>query len=260
MQGRARKATVVAAAAILGCAMAQPAQAMRAYVNYDSLVISADPGEVNSLTVRPHPITPGAFLIVDTGAKIAPGAGCTKTAMGRVAVCTIDPEYAYGPPSLSLHLYDGDDTASVEGSFGIVQVDGGTGSDRLDVPGSNGYGYTHIQLGAGDDALELSGAFGAQVEVYGGDGNDNIDAADLAGGYVYGERGNDTIKANGLVSGGDGADTLDGTENVGWDQYFGDAGNDTIDTADFSFDVVDCGLGTDRATPDESDQVTNCEL
>ena len=263
MNGRARMAAMAVAGTILGCAMAPPAHAARAYVNYDSLVISADPYETNSLRVQPHPTDSQAYLIIDTGAKIAPGPGCTKTALGRVAVCTMDFENGFGPPSLSLHLYDGNDTAEVNGSYRIVQADGGTGNDRLDLTAGNDAGYTHIQLGTGDDTLKLVSGYGDQIEVYGGDGNDDIEADTLVGTY-YGGRGDDTINANGWISGGDGADTLVGTSTGyawygGWDRYFGDAGNDIIDTADIWYDEVDCGTGIDSATRDGHDGISNCE-
>ena len=259
MNGRARKA-VVAAAAILGCAMAQPAHAMRTYVNYDSLVITAGPGETNLLRVAPHPNSSNQYLIIDPGATITPGVGCQGTPLGKVVICTIRDEYSYGPPSLSLSLRDGADIAKVEGGFYIMHADAGFGDDRLELPSPSEYGgYTQVMLGGGNDSLTLEPSWTDSIQVYGGDGNDTIDASDGSGGYYYGERGDDTITADAWVSGGEGADTLNGTGNAGVGTYFGDAGNDSISTNDLFLDHIDCGEGHDTLDHDEIDEFSNCE-
>lgn len=252
MNGRARSALVAAIATALGCGAAQPAHAMRAYVDHGSLVIAAAPGETNLLTVlRDSPQSP-TFLIVDPGATITAGAGCT--ALGKVAICSVTEEPVY-EASLSLSLGDGSDLANVEAAFYVLQANGGSGDDRLDLPGSGG---TYVELGGGNDTLHLDGSFSSEVEVYGGDGDDSIDASGQDGGSYYGEGGDDSITAAGWVSGGEGADALNGRV-LGNGSYFGDGGNDSIDTDDTFPDLVDCGPGTDSLTHDELDEFSGCE-
>lgn len=82
----------------------------------------------------------------------------------------------------------------------------------------------NISLGAGNDLL--SGAFGTlNGDIYGGDGNDTIEAG-KGSGDIFGEAGNDTITGGGgrgTISGGDGNDTISGGATL-----FGDDGNDVL--------------------------------
>jgi len=255
MNGRTRSALVAAMVSAFGCGIAQPAHAMYTYVDHDSLVIAAAPGETNLLTVNPHPPERMTFLIADPGATITAGAGCIGTPLGKAAICSVTEEGVY-EPSLSFSLGDGSDRASVHAPFLVTQADGGTGHDRLTLPGGSGDNY--VELGAGHDRLYLHGGFSSRVWVYGGDGDDSIDASAQDGGWYYGEGGDDTILGVGWVSGGDGADTLDG-RGLGTGSYFGDGGNDSIDAADERYDLVDCGAGTDALTHDEFDVFSGCE-
>jgi hypothetical protein len=234
----------VAATAIGACAAA-PAQAMRTYVDYDSLVISAGPGEANVLTVVPDPQadyeTGPAFLITDPGASITAGRGCTRSGFGHTVRCVLSPENRVA--SLALWLGDKGDAAKVDGSFFYFQVDAGGGNDRLDLVGSQAYspyggGSTIVWLGAGADTLKLQESFDGSSE-------------------VYGEGGNDDITAGGWVDGGDGDDTLTGRSNT--DYLFGSAGDDAIDADDAWFDAVDCGAGTDSMIGDATDTHDGCE-
>jgi Ca2+-binding RTX toxin-like protein len=86
----------------------------------------------------------------------------------------------------------------------------------------------------------------------------------LAGGggndVINGLGGNDTIKGGGgddVLNGGPGHDVIDG--GPGADRINGGPGSDTILAADGERDVIDCGLGVDKATVDTFDVVKNCE-
>jgi hypothetical protein len=140
---------VLCGAMVLGWAV--PAHALRAYVNYDSLVVSAANGEKNNLTIQPDPTGTSSFLITDIGNGAQAGAGCVKTA--RVLRCTLSPDY---PPSLSLSLGDQADTAKVEGGFYYSQVDGGGGNDNLDLRGAStfGSGGSYVSGGWGADTID----------------------------------------------------------------------------------------------------------
>jgi Ca2+-binding RTX toxin-like protein len=108
--------------------------------------------------------------------------------------------------------------------------------------------------------------------MYGQDGNDFLEggrgADTLYGGpngtgsnpwsdreELYGGRGDDK------VYGGGGADYMEGQQ--GRDRMLGGGGADTLDAADRETagtpDTVDCGPGTDAATVNTNDAVSNCE-
>jgi hypothetical protein len=258
MNRRAQSALVAAMVTAFGWGIAQPAHAMGTYVDHDTVVIAAAPGETNLLTVLPHPTQIGAFVIADPGATITAGAGCIGTPLGKVAICSVAAEYIY-EPSVTLSLGDGSDRASVEAAIFTLEADGGSGDDALDIPGTGGNGgSTYVELGGGNDTLHVDGSYSSRMQVYGGDGDDSIDASGQDGGSYYGEGGDDSITASGLVSGGDGADTLVGGSQ-GTGHYLGGGGNDSINTDDTEYDLVDCGLGTDGVMHDEFDDVSGCE-
>ena len=138
-------------AIVLGAAA--PAHALTAYVNYDSLVVYAAPGEKNFVTIQRDPAGegPSPFLITESGiATVQAGEGCTAT--GPVIRCTLD--YDYAIPSLSLGLYDGNDTAIVNSGFYLSSVDAGAGNDRVDTSGGGGFGWSSVNGGAGKDNID----------------------------------------------------------------------------------------------------------
>jgi Ca2+-binding RTX toxin-like protein len=101
------------------------------------------------------------------------------------------------------------------------------GDDTVTVTGSNPYFRSYVDLGAGNDSYKSS-VTGTEY-IYGGTGNDIIDAA---GGNdrLYGQDGNDVLNAgagNDYLYGGYGNDTLYG--GVGDDYLKGDADDDTLD-------------------------------
>jgi hypothetical protein len=166
-----RWVAVICGAMVLGGAA--PASALTAYVNYDSLVISAAAGEKNYLTIQHDPAGrgPSPFLIVESGlANVKAGPGCR--ALGRVIRCTLGEDYA--TPSLSLSLRDGNDTATVDAGFYLSQVDAGAGDDRVDISGGGGFGWSSVNGGPGRDDLDTQNGVTEHVDC--GSGADTIAA------------------------------------------------------------------------------------
>ena len=85
-----------------------------------------------------------------------------------------------------------------------------------------------------------SGAKGEDA-LFGGAGNDNL----------VGGSGND------LLSGGPGGDMLVG--GPGRNRYYGDLGNDSINSANGVRELVDCGFGRDFVKADPRDRLSGCE-
>jgi hypothetical protein len=162
---------VLCGAMVLGWAV--PAHALRAYVNYDSLVVSAAAGEKNYVTIQRDPAGrgPAPFLIVESGiASVKAGPGCTAGV--RVIRCTLGNDYP--TPSLSLSLRDGNDTASVSGGFYLSQVEAGNGNDRVDTTASGGFGWSSVNGGAGRDNIDTRNGITDHVDC--GSGADTIAA------------------------------------------------------------------------------------
>lgn len=109
--------------------------------------------------------------------------------------------------------------------------------------------------------------------------SDSIDLPNYGTSVVEGNGGNDTITGNDgteTIDGGAGDDRLEGgyghdtiTGGPGKDVIFGDEtsqrsgvvpfGNDVILARDGEADMIDCGVGDDRAVVDKFDVATNCE-
>ena len=144
------RALRVSAALVVALA-AGPAAAEGATVSGARMALTFDaaPGEANRLTVLR---APGRFRVVDTGAAVAAGAGCTQVAPDT-AECS-DASIR----KIVVRLGDGDDvvTASVSTE---TEIDGGSGNDRLE----GGEGPDELEGGEGDD------------ELLGGDGGDVLD-------------------------------------------------------------------------------------
>ncbi|MBN1674694.1 MAG: hypothetical protein JXR37_26855 [Kiritimatiellae bacterium] len=147
--------------------------------------------------------------------------------------------------ALTLYGMAGHDTlkVSVDDYYGGVLIEAGSGDDVVQGQITNALRRAvRISAGEGDDEVTLSGA-GLAAVVDGGDGNDTIDAAGLAGerefarrfaggagaDRIYGSAGADTIEGNAgndTLFGGGGADTLLGA--AGADVLFGGQGPDTL--------------------------------
>ncbi|WP_320671068.1 calcium-binding protein [Patulibacter defluvii] len=119
-------------------------------------------------------------------------------------------------------------------------------------------------LGESDDAIDLPGYGTSRVEGRGGNdtltGNDGTETIDGGAGddRIEGGYGHDTL------TGGPGRDTIYGDETSQRCSYLSNCtvvpfGNDTIYARDGERDVIDCGVGSDRAIVDPIDVVANCE-
>ena len=83
--------------------------------------------------------------------------------------------------------------------------------------------------------------FGAGGNIFGGDGNDTLDASVSPGAGLYGEAGNDVLLGGDLsdaMFGGTGDDTMNG--NNGSDQFYL-----ATDAVPYGHDVIDGGAGFD---------------
>jgi Ca2+-binding RTX toxin-like protein len=262
------------------------------------LTVTGGPGERNLLTLTPDG---EATLVADTGAALTAGDGCVTSAGGAVRCTRVDGGVRVhagdGDDRIeALEVsgrYSGDDGADVIVARGVVL--GGPENDRL-----TGVGIDARVAGeAGDDALsaidapvplpagtendvELFGGDGddnirggtGMATIYGGDGNDTVRGArgesaiyggagddDLRGAdYIKGEAGNDRIlgtTGRDRLRGGPGADVISG--GAGSDDLRGDHGPDRISAADGERDGVDCGAGRDRLVSDRDDRYRRCE-
>lgn len=121
-------------------------------------------------------------------------------------------------------------------SFSKIQIDALAGNDTIDASASP----VPVILNGGDgNDILLGGAF--DDALLGNAGNDTL----------FGGRGSDTLHGNGgndYISGGPGAD-----------QLFGDAGNDQLFALDAAIDVLDGGVGFDRANGDVADLLSGIE-
>ena len=121
------------------------------------LSFSAGPGEANRLTVIRAPST---FRVIDPGATVVPGVGCTATGPSQID-CV-----AQGVRRVQIQLGDLDDTLTLgistrtiaDGGDGNDTLEGGEGSDDLlGGPGNDGLfagdGFDLVDGGAGADTL-----------------------------------------------------------------------------------------------------------
>ena len=235
------------AALVLG---ALPCAAPAATLSFDPTIpewhYDAAPGEANDAT----------FTATDVGVDIADsGAGIT---LGAGSHCTpIDAHHAHCAFGYATHLV----------------ADLGDGNDQVQA----GYARADlatflwsmtVELGPGDDTLTTTYS---GIAVYGGDGDDHLDAAAAAanpesgnsnGIDLYGDDGNDVLvgsarrdaleggTGNDQISGGDGDDGIDG--GPGNDHVDGGAGNDSIAGGPGN-DVVAGGDGDDWIGSDDTE-------
>ncbi len=130
-------------------------------------------------------------------------------------------------------------------STATFEVEGGEGSDLIAGVGGN----NHFSGGDGNDTL--SGTFGT-FDLEGGDGNDILLLGSFANGTLDGGDGNDTMTAVAqrdqfIMHGGNGNDYMEGIGNFSLidEQFFGEAGNDTIISLGGN-DILDGGTGRDH--------------
>jgi RTX calcium-binding nonapeptide repeat (4 copies) len=130
----------------------------------------------------------------------------------------------------------------------------------------------------GEDNLSAGGGHGTRdawlptsggwLAAYGGDGNDVI-VGTRRRDYLYGGLGDDRLTGSGgkddifgdegndRISAGSGADYVD--PGYGSDSVNSGSGDDFISAADYTVDSIDGEAGTDRASVDSVDSVTNVE-
>ncbi|HEX8105688.1 MAG TPA: calcium-binding protein, partial [Solirubrobacteraceae bacterium] len=228
-----RRALVTAAAAAAALALPATAFGSTAGVSGGVLTYTGGP-EANTVTIARS----GAqFVISDTTATEAPGAGCAAGAGGTV-VCP-----AAGVTRLESRTNGGADVVRIRAATPATLI-GGTGDDVL----SGGSGDDVVDGEGGADELG-GGAAGKDTVTYAArtsavtvdlDGNaDDGSATDASGGVrdtvydsidvVVGGQGGDTLRGDDRATalrGGPGADTLDG--GFGADDLVGGDGIDTV--------------------------------
>lgn len=176
---------------IVALGIARPAQAARVSATDSGFVYTAALGETNTVSVHlDYDPETGAttVTVVDTGAAIVPGSGCSSTGPDQ-ATCEVS-DYL---DEAIIRLRDGNDVFAGSGyggaEFCAVDVFGGTGADTLVG------GPIHDCLDGGDDADRLEGRGGLD-SLYGGEGNDVL----LGGAgkdLLYGQGGADRMEGGG---------------------------------------------------------------
>lgn len=119
--------------------------------------------------------------------------------------------------------------------------------------GAGRYRSISLELGDGDDSLEIAGPatdLGLAVAAYGGAGEDAL-AGGAESDLLDGGAGEDR------VAGGDGDDVLYGGEDG--DSIEGGEGDDLVQSRDSAADGVACGGGADAAVADRVDVLAGCE-
>jgi Ca2+-binding RTX toxin-like protein len=262
---RARIFNTVAAIAL---ASAAPTFAGTATSDGFELAFTAAPGEANYVLIWGRP---DGYRVIDLGAPLTAGDGCTQESPSTVRCVGTDSMGA------SIDTGDMNDFASLA-IFGEATLSGGDGNDELE----GGSSDDHLFGGPGDDTLE--GGFGSNV-LDGGPGADVMSRGEVAytdraaavtadadgetgddgeagegdtlltdvAGIVGGSAG-DTLTARSL-DGGNGDDTLTGSfveggpgnDVLAGSFVAGGPGNDQIHGLSV-FDDLNGGLGNDTIT------------
>jgi Ca2+-binding RTX toxin-like protein len=190
-----RRFGLALAMALVALIAAAPAGAAEAWVSGQRLFYVAGPGETNDLEISQGS---GGTTIVDNGASIDPGAGCTALSANEVS-CAASLPLAW--------LRDGNDTSVV--ASGLARVFGGPGDEELSLCAScPGWLYGsegNDHLVSGDTRGTLDGGAGDDV-LDGGGGNQ----------WIAGRTGNDLITGGAgadLITPGPGTDGVDGGDN-----------------------------------------------
>jgi Ca2+-binding RTX toxin-like protein len=129
------------------------------------------------------------------------------------------------------------------GDRGNDTLSGDDGNDTLD----GGMGDDHLHGNDGDDSLV---GFSGNDWLHGGDDNDTLEGG-ADNDNLSGDDGNDSLL------GSSGNDTLLGWDGV--DTLRGGTGDDWLEARDSAADIVDGGIGNDRARVDNVDMLTSIE-
>jgi Ca2+-binding RTX toxin-like protein len=228
-RGRSRMRWLMAAVTALAAAVLAPsAFAATASVTGGIVDYQAAPGEANDVEGI---LTPDIVTIVDPGAVIVAGDGCSSVSEHEVTCTTAAPSFI----GVRLVLGDGDDTAELTSSVLFENaMDGGEGDDHLINCLPCETHFTDFVGGPGDDTLE-AGEPGGRLE--GDDGTDTLIGSLTEGDFLIGGEGSDTLRGRGgddLIWGGVGVepeaagdDTI--TAGKGADEIMPAAGDDHVD-------------------------------
>jgi hypothetical protein len=263
-----RRGAVVLAVALACAAVAAPASAADVSFFGGGLTIIGDPGEGSRLTVRAE--TNVRATVHDDADGLRPGPGCLGTA--REVTCGLLPAAGCYPCAAKIDLGDASDTLILGGSSvkGPFLVDMGDGDDDVQVLAD---ANAIVHGGAGNDTLRADG----DSELDGGEGADVLQGDRASASYAGrtaavtvtldgvandGALGEHDNAATGSVIGGEGRDALTGNAGAnvlsgrGGDDFLaGEGGDDTIH-ADTGTDVVEAGPGDDRIEATIDDSVT----
>jgi Ca2+-binding RTX toxin-like protein len=160
---------------------------------------------------------------------------------------TIDATQFTGSGGVSIQGQGGDDTLTGSGGPRNDTINGGSGNDRFDAFGDFDFTLTDVRLESPGTGLDTLTAV-ESVSLTGGAGNNLLDAsaATTRTTTLRGGGGNDTLRGGAL------ADFLDGGDGI--DDYFGNAGDDTLFTEDSLAEAtIFCGSGANLVTADAAD-------
>jgi hypothetical protein len=193
-RSRVARASYAAATAALVFPLAASAPAFASTVRSEdigsgsrAIYYQADPGDANRLSMSQT--APGApVTIVDAGADIRPGPGCSGG--GHQATCE-----GGELPRISIELANRSDSLSIEPFIpaGQVSAAGGAGADALVVRGALGDVELFGEHGH-DRLFAFSGCCGATA--IGGPGRDSVATGANQVGFTDGGRGRDTVVAD----------------------------------------------------------------
>ena len=155
-------------AAFLSLSAATPALAATVSTEGDLLRVLAGPGAANDLVLATEGPT---TVVMDAGAPLVPGPGCTQSELGVTCVTG-------GPPAIDVDAGDLDDSVTIHG-LAASRLAGGDGDDRLtggDGPDAllGGTGADFADGGAGRDAIEVRDALSDSA--WCGGGRDSVSA------------------------------------------------------------------------------------
>jgi Ca2+-binding RTX toxin-like protein len=173
------------------------AAAATARVDTGTVIYIAGSGETNDLEISE---VGGQARLVDTGATITPGPGCTTVTPNEVMCIRM---------FVLASLRDMDDTAALTGADIFGDLSGGLGADTLTACSSC---RSTLSGGDGNDHL-VSGDVRATLD--GGAGNDVLDGG-AGNQWLGGGTGNDLITAGpgaDMITPGPGTDGVDGGGN-----------------------------------------------
>ena len=228
-----------------------------------SIVITAQPGERNGITVQK---LPRGILITDDGAPLTGACRPPNSGSGRFCRGAFD--------GVDATLGDGDDEIRIRGVF--AELSGGPGADLLDASDSLGAAVSYedhtdgvtVRLdGFGNDGSPGEGdnVLGPVRAMTGGDGNDRLEAGSGSS-SLTGRGGNDVLiggpdgdtiageAGDDILSGGGGNDHLRG--DAGADDLRGDDGVDEASYAGATASLqLSIGGGADDGAAGEGDDI-----